>query len=280
MMYVAPMAEQPTLIPKFVAALWQVHNGVEVDRRIEVTREEMVYLHELHVEPGRFDRELLLAWDDAHEDVPIPFEQIQWEVVVPEARGPMSLLPPPPPPPEIPRKADGSIDTRRWVNDAYANPAPMTPADGGTTSFELEEAELRALGWPARRLRRCVEAWPECASGEYNPSCCRFPKSCSCTSYASANVTEADLEPWTKPEAPRDVPHVVVAPWRRVVLEGTRIENWQSDINVSVGPMCLRECPACVALVADTDDAQEVHLAWHERLVEGLRSAEFGTLLR
>jgi hypothetical protein len=276
--YVAAMAEQPTLIPKFISALWQVHQGVDIDKRIEVTRAEMVYLHELHVEPGRFDRELWLAWDAAHPSDPIPIEPIPWEVIVVEERA-SSLPPPPPPPPEIPRKADGSIDTRQWVNDAYANPAPVTPAEL-TTSFELEESELRALGWPARRLRRCVEAWPECHSGEYDPRCCRFPKSCSCSSYVSANVTEADLEPWTKPEAPRDVPHVVAAPWRRVVLEGTRIENWQSDTEVSVGPMSLRECPACVALVVDTDAAQEVHLAWHERLVEALRSAEFGNLLR
>lgn len=26
----------------------------------------------------------------------------------------------------------------------------------------------------------CVERWPDCAVGEYHPSCCRFPKSCSC----------------------------------------------------------------------------------------------------
>ncbi len=26
----------------------------------------------------------------------------------------------------------------------------------------------------------CVEAWPDCVDGTYNPSCCRFPKSCSC----------------------------------------------------------------------------------------------------
>lgn len=32
-----------------------------------------------------------------------------------------------------------------------------------------------------RRLKSCVEAWPDCAEGEYNPYCCRFPKSCSCT---------------------------------------------------------------------------------------------------
>lgn len=32
---------------------------------------------------------------------------------------------------------------------------------------------------PARDPR-CVEAWPECQSGAYDPRCCRFPKSCSC----------------------------------------------------------------------------------------------------
>ena len=28
----------------------------------------------------------------------------------------------------------------------------------------------------------CVKRWPECESGAYDPRCCRFPKSCSCTS--------------------------------------------------------------------------------------------------
>lgn len=46
-----------------------------------------------------------------------------------------------------------------------------------------------------RRLRACVEAWPECIEGDYNPACCRFPKSCSCTIYDMQYVTEADLEP-------------------------------------------------------------------------------------
>jgi hypothetical protein len=31
-----------------------------------------------------------------------------------------------------------------------------------------------------RRLKSCIEAWPDCVSGDYNPYCCRFPKSCSC----------------------------------------------------------------------------------------------------
>ena len=45
-----------------------------------------------------------------------------------------------------------------------------------------------------RRLKSCVEAWPECETGEYNPSCCRFPKSCSATVYSEEHVTEDDLE--------------------------------------------------------------------------------------
>ena len=45
-----------------------------------------------------------------------------------------------------------------------------------------------------RRLRECVERWPECIEGAYDPRCCRFPKSCSCTIYDEQSVTESDLE--------------------------------------------------------------------------------------
>jgi hypothetical protein len=47
---------------------------------------------------------------------------------------------------------------------------------------------------PPRRLKSCVEQWPDCQEGEYNPRCCRFPKSCSCTVYHGSNPDE-DLEP-------------------------------------------------------------------------------------
>jgi hypothetical protein len=36
---------------------------------------------------------------------------------------------------------------------------------------------------PTPRLLSCVQQWPGCAEGDYNPACCRFPKSCSCTVY-------------------------------------------------------------------------------------------------
>ncbi|GEL47422.1 hypothetical protein CHO01_25380 [Cellulomonas hominis] len=45
-----------------------------------------------------------------------------------------------------------------------------------------------------RRLRACVERWPEAETGEYNPSCCRFPKSCSATVYDPEMVADDDLE--------------------------------------------------------------------------------------
>lgn len=50
---------------------------------------------------------------------------------------------------------------------------------------------------PRRRLRACVESWPMAETGDYDPRCCRFPKSCSATVYDRHRVTEADLEPAT-----------------------------------------------------------------------------------
>jgi hypothetical protein len=50
-----------------------------------------------------------------------------------------------------------------------------------------------------RRLAYCVEVWPECYSGGYNPNCCRFPKSCSphgrIEAFETGNLTEDSLEP-------------------------------------------------------------------------------------
>jgi hypothetical protein len=43
------------------------------------------------------------------------------------------------------------------------------------------------------RLRACVERWPECATGEYNPACCRFPKSCSAEVYDPDDTPPSDL---------------------------------------------------------------------------------------
>jgi len=51
---------------------------------------------------------------------------------------------------------------------------------------ESAMAELRAASAEARpaglaeRDPECVANWPDCYEGGYDPSCCRFPKSCSC----------------------------------------------------------------------------------------------------
>lgn len=63
-----------------------------------------------------------------------------------------------------------------------------------------------------RRLRVCVERWPECEEGTYDPRCCRFPKSCSCTVYSHDVISEDELEPMTKQQlskkdAKKDAPH-------------------------------------------------------------------------
>jgi hypothetical protein len=47
---------------------------------------------------------------------------------------------------------------------------------------------------PTRRIKACVEAWPDCETGLYDPRCCRFPKSCSCTIYDLEYVEDCDLE--------------------------------------------------------------------------------------
>lgn len=54
-----------------------------------------------------------------------------------------------------------------------------------------------------RRLRACVEAWPECEEGKYDPRCCRFPKNCSCTIYR-VDTPEEDLEPMQSPDIHSD----------------------------------------------------------------------------
>lgn len=50
-----------------------------------------------------------------------------------------------------------------------------------------------------RRLHICIEAWPACAEGKYDPRCCRFPKSCSCTVYDPMHLQRTDLEPLSAP---------------------------------------------------------------------------------
>jgi hypothetical protein len=61
--------------------------------------------------------------------------------------------------------------------------------EAGQKLFDENEADFMAetagsimhYQFKDTRYPECVERWPECKSGEYNPSCCRFPKSCSCS---------------------------------------------------------------------------------------------------
>lgn len=84
--------------------------------------------------------------------------------------------------------------TRRAMDGALGStdtpPAPATAQ--GAVQGAGEASTSR------RRLRSCVENWPNAESGAYHPSCCRFPKSCSPYPYQEAidagSVTESDLE--------------------------------------------------------------------------------------
>jgi hypothetical protein len=59
----------------------------------------------------------------------------------------------------------------------------------------LDPVEAAPTAAEPTRSPVCVAAWPECYSGGYDPRCCRFPKSCSCTVRAPA----------TEPQATHDV---------------------------------------------------------------------------
>jgi hypothetical protein len=64
---------------------------------------------------------------------------------------------------------------------------------------ELEEearqsAARLAANRPKRRLKSCVEQWSDCFTGDYDPQCCRFPKSCSASVYREGFPDEL-LEP-------------------------------------------------------------------------------------
>lgn len=58
-----------------------------------------------------------------------------------------------------------------------------------------------------RRLKGCVERWPDCYTTGYDPRCCRFPKSCSAGVYSEKiNVSLLeDEKPVKNIPQPRDV---------------------------------------------------------------------------
>lgn len=80
-----------------------------------------------------------------------------------------------------------------------------------------------------RRLKSCVEAWPECATGDYNPACCRFPKSCSATVYSEEHVTEDDLEP----RAALVAAQVAARPVNGFDTTAERVQNGADSLHVT-----------------------------------------------
>ena len=47
-------------------------------------------------------------------------------------------------------------------------------------SVESRIDQQRAEPIQDNREPDCIERWPECESGCFDPRCCRWPKSCSC----------------------------------------------------------------------------------------------------
>ena len=137
---------------------------------------------------------------------------------------------------------------------------------------------------PRRRLAECVARWPAAAEGEYDPRCCRFPKSCSADVYDEDRVTDADLEP-----------EPLMAEVGLGCLEHTRtimgrggvapIPAERPSVHARYAPTGARApagydvtrvpgvyaCHTCGGVVADTHT--RTHDEWHERLRRALREA-------
>lgn len=78
------------------------------------------------------------------------------------------------------RKPDALEAFSSKFNAAAAQAAPVTDP---TISDDFKDAGFITEFRLKPRLLSCVEQWPGCSEGDYHPSCCRFPKSCSCTVY-------------------------------------------------------------------------------------------------
>lgn len=93
----------------------------------------------------------------------------------------------------------GGLDPSEYINDPPHTLCPRCLGSGEEPTVvelmerleaSLHQAQIeRAERDQRRRLLTCIEVWPECEEGKYDPRCCRFPKSCSCTVYGD------DIEP-------------------------------------------------------------------------------------
>jgi hypothetical protein len=109
------------------------------------------------------------------------------------------------------------------------------------------------------RLKTCVENWSEARDGEYNPSCCRFPKECSPHGHMQAvlagNLTFDDLEERKEvaDEVMTDLGLVEERAYGRVTIVGMT----GAHTNFSF-------CPDCGSLVMPLMEGE--HNNFHEQL--------------
>jgi hypothetical protein len=89
------------------------------------------------------------------------------------------------------------VPTFPYYREGLLDWRPIAEAVTVSREIEARRAETAAIAArrPRRRLRACVEAWPDAESGAYDPACCRFPKSCSATVVDDGIIPEAELEP-------------------------------------------------------------------------------------
>jgi hypothetical protein len=103
----------------------------------------------------------------------------------------------------------------------------------------------------------CIERWPSCYSGGYDPRCCRFPKSCSCENYNSPTVDEVS------PEADHTSSEVVVPEGfgSLILLQEVRFVTSGRDDQMIRIEFTLLRCLSCYSLVSspDADAHRETH---------------------
>lgn len=94
---------------------------------------------------------------------------------------------------------DGEVDAARAITEAILGivERDYTTSRRPTPEEEAQQAERLAAHQPARRLKSCIEQWPECETGDYDPRCCRFPKSCSASVYRDGTSDELLEPPWS-----------------------------------------------------------------------------------
>lgn len=83
----------------------------------------------------------------------------------------------------------------KYDNDPNFSTKDFTEALNYSLKVHYEPIVVEIQPESKRRLKKCVDNWAECETGQYNPYCCRFPKSCSASVYSDEYVTEDDLEP-------------------------------------------------------------------------------------